>query len=259
LISACEKAPLEKPDPFKIDQGIAVEFAMGEQFFGELKQMVDLAYEGRLSNPQGGMGFSNCAQVERDTLLKKIIIDFGEQGCKGKDGRNRRGKLEVNYLGGGYHDSGTLVIIRTNQYSVNQYALQGILYVTHLGKDKNGAPSWRIQEKGSLYFPDGTLGFDWDAYRELCFAKGWDTHKMPEDDIWANTIQGEMMSSRHSGWKYESKSRIERSPLCPHPQSGLVLLDRPGIEEHAVNYGNGLCDPEAELSGGGTSLRFSLK
>src|ERR1051326_8035647 len=93
-----------KPENEDKDTSSAEDNSLADKSFEDMGQISNEA----ASSTNGSLGsfkyendglLSACATVTKDSVNKKITVDFGTANCLCADGRYRRGKIFISYTG----------------------------------------------------------------------------------------------------------------------------------------------------------------
>lgn len=192
--------------------------------------------------------------IDFDSISKKgkVELDFGSTNCPCKDGKLRRGKIEVEYK-----PSNTLigseVVYTANQYFVNDYGISGKKSV------KIEAPySWRIHvENGVVTRPDGkTITWSSDRVRTMVAGKG---DLDPTNDSFEVTGTSSGKNSAGNEYSFETETPLLFSYGCQYITSGKLKIKRSGKKDAVVDYGDGTCDDKGTVTVGSWTKDITLK
>lgn len=99
--------------------------------------------------------FDACAAITRDTGKRVMTLEFGTEGCKGPDGRFRRGKIIVTFTGK-INDRMSSRVITFDNYFVNRVQYMGQIDVLGLQNTNEGSlTSTRELRDFTMVHPDG--------------------------------------------------------------------------------------------------------
>ncbi|HXA00918.1 MAG TPA: hypothetical protein VNW99_02960 [Cytophagaceae bacterium] len=140
--------------------------------------------------------FFPCRVVAIDTIVKKIIIDYGS-GCTSTDGRNRtkKGQIIVVYTER-FRMPGSVLTITFNNYFYNGNKVEGKKVVTNLGGANSSGDytnmHWSVVVSDSIgngyatiIHPDGSMG-KWKTSRDRKLIQGGTTDD-DDDDVYQIT------------------------------------------------------------------------
>lgn len=174
------------------------------------------------------------------TKIGKVELDFGTTNCLCNDGKQRRGKIEVEYKGD-KKVVGTQVIYTPNQYFVNDFGVAGKKTVTY------SAPyTWIIKvENGVVTKPDGKT-ITWSSDRVRTMVAGTST-PLPNDDSYEVSGTSSGKNSAGNDYSYETLSPLLFSFGCDYISSGKLKIKRSGKKDAIIDYGNGTCDNKGTI------------
>lgn len=205
-----------------------------------------------LDEADGGRTFMNrdaiisCAIVEKDTVNKVIILDFGD-GCEDDAGRIRKGKIRVVY------NERRLVpnayrIVTFEDFFIDDVQVEGTRTVTNTSEDLSDTPTFTSTlEGGRVTFDDETF-----VTREASHVRTW----VRAEDRLDNEarVEGGASGQRRDGLNYtiEILERIVYKRRCRLegvfiPVSGVKEITW-GDNVAIVNYGDGSCDNEITIT-----------
>lgn len=201
---------------------------------------------------------SSCGTVTHSGST--YTIDFGTVNCLCADGRYRRGKIIVNYSGGGYADSGSVHTITFDGYYQNDNKIEGTKTVTNMGHNAAGHPWFQVTVNGTVIKSTGvSIGVDWTRNRE--WTAGYTTHGVWSDDVYSVTGSGTI--TRTAGTMTATISAT--APLiialnCNWIEAGTITYTFPSGLSRSLNYGDTpVCDNVAVLTlATGTTRSISL-
>lgn len=186
-----------------------------------------------------------CTKVEVSSLdsvyPKTITIDYGT-GCLCRDGKFRKGKIELN-LTGPIRKSGSVLTISVADYYVNRKHIEGKKIITNLSA--NGALIYSVSiEGGKVTMPNGR-GFSFEGTKTFTQLEGMNTVKV-SDDVFS--IEGRNKTVYNNGI---TVSRNTESPLIKPVACNWIVK---GVLKVVVNertffidFGTGECDNKALL------------
>jgi hypothetical protein len=197
--------------------------------------------------------------VPKDPLVfpKTITIDYGD-GCKGRDGKVRKGKIITVY-------SKPLILpgaVATTEFG-NYYCDSVKVEGKHIVKNNSTSAVLvitRIVQNGKLTKPNGCT-IHWNAEHTNTQVAGLGTPGYPRDDEW--NITGGARGEVACGGKSYNWSRLIVEPLhkafvCRWIDKGIVKITR---NDHTamLNFGNGTCDNKAVITKDGFRKEITLR
>lgn len=224
------------------DTGYATDQNLAEKTFDDVQDIADKAN----ANGAGSGAFktSGCATVTISGST--ITVDFGPTNCLCSDGRNRRGKVIVNYTGK-YRDSASVHTITFDNYYQNDNKVEGTKTVTNMGKNSSGQIYFNINVSGTITKPDGTtIGASWTRVRT--WTAGSATILNWSDDVYMITGSGTI--TRAAGTvNVAITTPLEVHLNCRWIEAGTVTYTLPGGATRVLNYGaTPVCDNDAILT-----------
>ncbi len=191
----------------------------------------------------------SCAIVTHDSVAHIVTIDFGTVNCMGHDGRNRRGKIIINYTGH-YFDVGSVKNFSFQDYYVNDNHVEGTRVVTNEGLNAAGHFYWSIVSAITVTRTDGNV-ITWNrtGEREMTGGQGTDT---VWDDVYS--ITGTATGTRNgNAYTAEITTPLVRSLSCHFISSGVIQITPAVHSPITIDFGNGTCDNQATLTSNGNT------
>jgi len=256
-VQACSKTDVLEQPKTASDISAGEDLVLAEQLFGELKNIADEGESGSFESFKKSSGFAECAEVTRDSNNGKFTIDFGPVYCMCKDGRLRKGRLEVKSTGA-YWQRGSLTIIEPNNYFVNTYQVMGKVMVINKGIDGKGNPSWDINADGKIIKPDNKGEIAWKSNRNYTQIRGEATPLDWMDDEWDIRGKGDLTTSNDVFWQIDIIQPLHRTMSCRFIDKGKLRMFRPGINDRIIDFGDGTCDNQVTLIIASQNIDFSL-
>lgn len=240
--------------------GITNDDNSAENAFYDLKAAGDAAgtqETSKLKSFEKGLKDS-CVTVKFinfDTISKsgKLQLDFGSTNCPCEDGKNRRGKIEIEYKPA-QGIIGSEVIYTPDQYFVNDYGVSGKKSV------KITAPyTWTIKvENGVVTKPDGKT-VTWSSDRVRKMVSGMNTPLNFTDDSFEVTGTSSGKNSAGNDYSFETETPLSFSYGCQYISSGKLKIKRSGKKDAVVDYGDGTCDDKGTVTVGTWTKDITLK
>lgn len=198
-----------------------------------------------------------CAKITTsiDTVLKTITatIDFGTENCLCKDGKYRKGKIQVKVTGN-KNIVGSTVVYTADNFFVNNNGVSGTKTVTIVG-DK----SFRIVvANGKVTKADGGV-VTWNTDRTRTMTAGFDTPLDFTDDVFE--ISGTSYGTNASGnaYKFTTITPLVKAVGCQWIKAGKLKIERTGKLDATVDYGDGTCDDQGTVTVGTVTKTVTLK
>ncbi|MBX2907629.1 MAG: hypothetical protein KF744_16410 [Taibaiella sp.] len=224
------------------DTGYATDQNLAEKTFDDAQDIADKANGSGAGS--GAFKTSGCATVTVSSGV--ITIDFGPTNCMCSDGRNRRGKIIVNYTGA-YRDSGSVHTITFDNYYQNDNKIEGTKTVTNMGHNGSGQLYYNINVVGTITKPDGTtIGVNWDRVRT--WTAGESTLLNWADDVYTITGSGTIVRSAGTV-TVAITTPLEVHLNCRWIEAGKVTYTLPSGGTRIMNYGDTPnCDNDAVVT-----------
>lgn len=224
------------------DTGYATDQNLAEKTFDDVQDISDKA--NATGSGSGAFKTSGCATV---TLSgHTITVDFGPTNCMCSDGRNRRGKIIINFTGA-YRDSGSVHTITFDNYYQNDNKVEGTKTVTNMGHNSSGQSYFNIHVSGTITKADGT-SIATNSDRVRTWTAGESTLFNWSDDVYMITGSGTI--TRPAGIvNVAITSPLEVHLGCRWIEAGTVTYTLPSGATRTLNYGStAACDNNATLT-----------
>jgi hypothetical protein len=202
---------------------------------------------------------SPCATVTRsvsgtDTVL---TINFGTTDCLCTDYKYRRGEIIVTFSGP-YKDSGTVRTITYSNYYVHDNQVKGNKTVTNMGNNSSGQDYYNVTVDDTMVIASDSI-ITWVGNRTRTWDSGY-TSSTRIDDVYL--IGGTTTLTRANGhvFVFDITTPLKVALDCPYIEAGIVSISSTSFTGGArtLNYGDGTCDDEAELTIGSVTYYITL-
>ena len=198
-----------------------------------------------------------CAKITTsvDTVLKTITatIDFGTENCLCKDGKYRKGKIQVKVTGN-KNIVGSTVVYTADNFFVNNNGVSGTKTVTIVSEK-----SFRIVvANGKVTKADGGI-VTWNTDRTRTMTAGFETPLDFTDDVFeiAGTSSG--INASGNAYKFTTITPLVKAVGCQWIKSGKLKIERAGKLDATVDYGDGTCDDQGTVTVANTTKAITLK
>jgi hypothetical protein len=245
------------------DTSAAADNALAEGNFNDVNNMADQAADGslssyRLANAGDGI-LSVCATVKNDTTVTPhvLTIDFGTANCLCKDGRYRRGKIIVSYVGH-YRETGHVHTISFADYFVDDNQIMGTKTVINNGANSAGNITFTVQVDGKVIKANNGGTVIWKSERVREWIEG-STTPVWNDDVYLVTGSASGTSATGNNFTLTILHALRKEIGCRHFVSGQISLAPDNKAVRLIDYGNGVCDNEATVTINGKSHIITLK
>ena len=184
----------------------------------------------------------------------QIIVAFGNENgadlenCLCTDGRNRRGKIIINYTGV-YNDSGETVTISFEDYFVDDNEMRGSETVRFMGNNNDGVPYLDVQVDGTFDILDslGALTYKGDITRT--WVQGSSTIQF-SDDIYELSGTGQGVNIYGNNYAFNALEPIVKPTNlgCRYFTQGILEVQPQGRTFRSIDFGDGTCDATATVT-----------
>lgn len=232
-------------DVFNNTMGIGAE-ANGESLgitggVGVFGRIEGGSYSGRVDS-------TRCFSVTVSPLAigvfpKTVTINFGD-GCKGRDGKVRKGKI-ITVFTGPMHVPGSKATTTFENHKIDSVKVQGVHIVINNSTSNNRIFSAKVLE-GKLTWDSGRW-VKWTSERTVAQIEGNGTPLWPLDDIFSITGGGRGENSRGKTWGHETLEPLIKKFTCNWISKGVLRIRYNDISGK-LNFGDGRCDNKAELT-----------
>lgn len=186
-----------------------------------------------------------------------ITLDFGT-GCTDAAGRTRTGVMHVS-ISAPWTEIGSMREITFEDFTVTRpnqdvaVGVEGSRVLERLEPGVDGESRWARNINTTLTHPDFTVERTFSGIRRWVAGEG---------DPDANQVFGLTGTASHSRNGFVRTRTILEEVLfdqgCGEPTVGVVLIDRPVLDDVTLDYGDGSCDGVATLSTGGEVFVIDL-
>lgn len=243
LFTGCRKNDKDDTTTATEDTEYANDQAYSEKAFDDAGTISDKASE---NTGTGYFKTTGCATITKSAGL--ITVDFGASNCMCTDGRERRGKIIINYTGL-YRDSGSVHTITFDNYYQNDNKVEGTKTVTNMGKNSAGQTYFTISVDGKVTKSTGdVITAKWTRVRT--WVEGATTPLIWKDDVYH--ITGTGLITRTKGTvnvEIPTATPLVVSLDCKWIQAGSIIYTLPDGKTRTLNYGTTpACDNQAVIT-----------
>lgn len=201
-----------------------------------------------------------CGTISNNATAKILTIDFGTAGCQGADGRTRKGKIDILYVGTAPQNSASRTITFTN-YSVNNYSVNGSITQSNFQRPSAGSFSFTLSASNlAIVLSDGKTYTISQLQRTISTNSG--VLQDLTDDV--TTITGNSTQTNPSGnaTTVNITSPITIKGSCTvtgfyYPASGAYdVID--GKVTYTIDWGTGTCDKTISITAFGKTTIKTL-
>ena len=207
-------------------------------------------------------GRSRCFTVNtipkiRGEWPKTVTINFGD-GCTGKDGKVRKGKIVSIYTKPAFMP-GAVVSTTFLGYQVDSFAVAGTHKVTNTSNGRK--ISFKIEViNGKITNTNTDFWHKHDAEREFTQLDGWDSDTNPMRNGYKITGSTKGSNSNGGSYKTQTESPLIRKFDCRWISRGILKVWWNDNQVAAnLNFGDGTCDDQAVLTYKDRSNTITLK
>jgi hypothetical protein len=209
-------------------------------------------------NLTGRVDSIRCFTIKVEPLApgifpKTVIINFGD-GCLGRDGKLRKGKI-ITVFTGPMGIPGSKATTTFENHKIDSVKVQGKHEVTNTSTSNNRIFTTKVIE-GKLIWDSGRW-VAWSSVRSVAQIEGNGTPFWPADDIFSITGGGRGENSRGKTWGHEVIEPLIKKFTCRWISKGVMRVkfnNTGGL----LNFGDGRCDNKAELTINGTVRVITL-
>ena len=189
----------------------------------------------------------------------KIVMDFGN-GCTGRDGRLRKGKIITVYTGR-LVVPGSVAETTFENYFVNGVKVEGV----HRVENKSTNQQWIFSitvRNGKLTKPNGNYT-QWNSTKTIKQIEGGITPILPLDDVFSITGESSGVNKRDSIIYHWAARTLPDAPLikkfaCRWIVKGKIAVRRTNSDVAVIDYGTGQCDNKATITINGVTFEITL-
>ncbi len=241
------------------DDNFAMNDAMLEQQFEEVESFADQAYDGNAALKGESVLGGSCATIAVDTAKKAIMIDFGKNDCLCRDGRLRRGVVNISYTHG-YKDSGSVHTIVFSDYFVNDNQVIGSKTITNRGSSTTGEPYVDIEVDGKIILANNQGTISTVGSRVRTQVEGAGT-AIASDDVFQIGGSGVYTNAAGKTYLSKTKSPLRKAVSCSWITDGVIEYRYDDITTtiYFGKDGNAPCDDQATVATNGASRTITLK
>jgi hypothetical protein len=249
---------------------LTVDDAAADEIFTEIHEqelgvlddigMPDIGLNNETEINQDSVG-NRCFTVtitprELTAFPKTVIINYGN-GCKGRDGKTRKGKIITVYSAPMVRPEATAVT-RFDGFYVNDIKVEG-KHTTKNNSTSDVRIFTRTVEGGKLTFPGGGV-IVWNATHTNKQVAGLGTPGFPFDDAFEITGRAKGVSEKNGKRVEWSRTIVEplfKAFRCRWISKGVVHITR-NDKKAILNFGDGTCDNKAILIINGERKEITL-
>lgn len=251
LLVSCRK---ERRERETLDSSISSDNNTAENLFSDMFKVVDDVSSNTSGIREDLIGCIDTIIVDTVSNPKTILIDFGTNDCEGNDGRIRKGKLHVTYTGR-YRETGTVITITPENYTVNGNLVEGFKRIENLGLNSNNQLHYAISVNGTVTAPSNAWSISWTANRIRTWVEGQLTPTW-KDDVYEITGSGSGVNRNGIPYTMTITQALRAKISCPWLVSGSITIQPQDYETRYIDFGDGSCDNNFTLTVNGTTYQL---
>ena len=190
-------------------------------------------------------------QYPLDSFPKTMIINYGN-GIVCNDNCHRKGKLIIIFDDKWSYTNFQSVVhaqISLNSFYINQVQVIGSYEIT-TNLNTDSVPEYTFSTSNSmLVYPNGESN-SWEMTRNIKWIYGFETYENKNDDVFI--FDGNTTGVNRKGIGYESEITIpmiyDNTCFSGTITKGKLELTPQGLTTRTVDFGNGSCDKNAEVT-----------
>jgi hypothetical protein len=187
---------------------------------------------------------------------KTVTIDFGN-GCVGKDGKLRSGKL-ITVFTGPMIVPGSKATTTFDNYNVDSFKIEG----THIAQNTSSSNlfGWEVNvTDGKITNTVTGKWITWNSVLDYKLIEGNGSPFYSLDNVLQITGNAQGSSSNGNSWTAEITDPVIRKIICGWPGQGKITFTQNSSAKNAVlDYGDGSCDNKATITINGVSYNIVL-
>lgn len=217
-----------------------------------------------LATSPNGRSNESCVVVTRDTAAKTVTLDFGT-GCVGRFGRERSGKVIINY-GGTFGDQLANRVITFEDYFVDNKEIQGQIELRNFNRNGEGQLTAERKVTGyTVIFPDGNT-FELNGTVTRTLISGG------EDGVRGNEVIEITGSWEGTSTRNRTITRTITEPIISDfscrtsggflrvaGQEEMTIANTAVTRTRVINYGDGTCDNEFSITVNGRTFTIAAE
>ena len=239
---------INSPDPASTQA--TQDHLFAEQTFNDVGRIVEEGFlSSGINKSCASYQLMNVDTANADTL----IINFGTTNCL-QNGKLRRGKVVITYTGK-YRDSLAVMTTTFDNYYVNNNLIQGERVVTNQGRNSDGN-MWFTIEVNNASIATNNGAINWNANLTREWVNGNATYYNISDDQYKITGTASGNAANGNAFTMEITDTLNVDlgclPSCVIT-SGKAKITPNGYGDRVINYGDGLCDCNFEVTINGST------
>lgn len=192
-----------------------------------------------------------------DAIWPKVItVDYGS-GCTGFNNNTRSGKI-ITEITKPRLQTGSKRTVTFDNYYFNGIKVEGTKVLENLGPNSNQNLVFsETLTGGKLTLPNGKF-IERSVTHEREWTAGWLTKSIWDDEcLVTGNAQGKNVDD--ISYKNTIITALHWKRVCAFIVSGVVKMERTGVDPVELNYGNGECDAKATVTRGNQTKEILLR
>ena len=233
--------------------------ATSEALFDDIDNNTDAALDygvkgnGRILG-RGLFGF-DCAEVTKDEDAGTIVIDFGD-GCEGKKGRVKKGKILISYSGERLVP-GSFKIVTFENFFVDSVQIEGTKTTRNISTDTESNPTYLSTiVGGKMTFADGSVATREAEHTKIKVIDFSDTTLIESQKY--GVVSGINLNGLTYSRVIDESNPVIIKKSCTEgrifaPVSGVITIKVENESEKTIDFGDGTCDNLVTITQDGVS------
>jgi hypothetical protein len=259
---SCEK-PSDKSPAETVAEDDAISEFLYDDIFAEVESAMDemefMIYEGGKKSAVPGCK-NVTIEFPGDSILwpRTITIDYGD-GCPGPNQAIRKGKIIIVVNQGKFWFRGYSRTVTFDNYSVDDYKIEGTKVLTNTGKNDNGNVVFtEVLTGGKVTNPDGKeLSREFERQRE--WVAGIATPRLRFDDEYLVTGTASGIDRKGRSYTRTIIEALQIKMNCRWIVAGTIAIQADELPEAILDYGDGECDRKATITVGEETREIVLR
>jgi hypothetical protein len=200
-----------------------------------------------------------------------VVMDFGNIGCSGPDGRVRRGKIITEYTNRLIYP-GAIATTNFDRFYVDDIHVEGTHKITNISlipvPPANLIMKYNVEViNGKLSKPDGNY-LEWKSNKTITQVEGSSTPFYPRDDAFETTGGASGLVKRSNllvRWESTITEPLLRRMTCQWIVKGRIRTVRANLPDPnnsrwvaVLDFGTGNCDNLATITINGVTRQITL-
>lgn len=267
-IFGCKKDDENENLPPEIDDVLG--YLRAENFYDDVFKQVTIAgnyLDNSLSSQSNFELPYACATItitpsQADTWPKIVTLDFGSSNCQGNDGRNRRGKLIIQFANN-FRGPECQITVTLQDYYVNDCKIEGVIAINSGINEQTNNLFYHMAISNGKVSNSNNVAYvsNWASAKEYAWKNGRNTETNIMDDEF--TVTGTASGLTFSGKEFTSAVDPELNicGCCNWVRSGQTNLVITGnLLPIVINYGtsSSTCDDKVRVEVNGNTYEINI-